>query len=136
MKADFHDACLRHLEDAEVLYENQRWANADHLFGIAAECGMKRLMIALGMPLDSNDTPHKKDKVHANELWIRYESYRSGNPQAGCYALWAADPFQDWDVYQRYGHRTHFNQQRVDPHRNGAQAVRAILKRAERDGLL
>ena len=54
---DFYDAHHRHWEDAERLYHNERWANADHLYGIAAECGLKRLMIAFGMRCDANGDP-------------------------------------------------------------------------------
>jgi len=40
---DFLDAHERHWEDAELLFGNRRWANADHLYGLAAECGLKAL---------------------------------------------------------------------------------------------
>ena len=43
MNEDFLDAHLRHWTDAELLYAAQRWANADHLYGISAECGLKGL---------------------------------------------------------------------------------------------
>ena len=38
--ADFGDAHSRHREDAELLFREQRWANADHLYGLSAECGL------------------------------------------------------------------------------------------------
>ncbi|WHF34964.1 hypothetical protein [Aeromonas salmonicida] len=44
MQADFLDAHARHWDDAESLLQAQRWANADHLYGMAAECGLKQLM--------------------------------------------------------------------------------------------
>jgi hypothetical protein len=53
MNTDFYDAHQRHWDDAELLYEKQRWANADHLYGMAAECGLKQLMLAFGMTFDS-----------------------------------------------------------------------------------
>ncbi len=43
MQADFLDAHERHWQDAELLLTNQRLANADHLYGMSAECGLKRL---------------------------------------------------------------------------------------------
>ena len=49
--ADFRDAHLRHWQDAELLFEHQRWANADQLYGLSAECGLKAVMRALGMPV-------------------------------------------------------------------------------------
>lgn len=135
MNADFHDACLRHLNDAERLFVDQRWANADHLFGLSVECGLKRLMMVFGMGVDQQyGSPVKKiDRVHADELWQRYESYRSGRAS---YDLGSALPFHDWHVRQRYAHQNNFDQVRVDPHRAAARQVRELLKQADRDGLL
>ena len=72
MQADFLDAHKRHWEDAERLFQAQRWANADHLYGMAAECGLKRLMQAFGMPLDvSKDRPLKQeDRCRIPDDWI------------------------------------------------------------------
>lgn len=49
MVTDFMDAHHRHWEDAELLFNASRWANADHHYGMVAECGLKRLMIVFGM---------------------------------------------------------------------------------------
>lgn len=74
MQADFLDANERHWDDAEHLFQAQRWANADHLYGIAAECGLKRLMLAFGMPYDAvRDRPaNAQDRVHAEGCWARF----------------------------------------------------------------
>ena len=42
-------ALQRHWEDAELLFSEKRLANADHLYGFSAECGLKAVMEALGM---------------------------------------------------------------------------------------
>jgi hypothetical protein len=137
MNSDFYDACLRHLDDAEQLFQAQRWANSDHLFGISAECGLKRLMIAFGMTTDQHGTPTAwQDKVHVEKAWERFETYRSGHHQGAHYGLGNTHPFQDWDVYQRYAGQSNFNQKRVDPHRTAARQVYDLLKLADRDGLL
>ena len=39
--ADFSNAHNRHWQDAELLFCDRRWANADHLYGFSAECGLK-----------------------------------------------------------------------------------------------
>ncbi len=82
MRTDFLNAHERHWKDAEHLYQIQRWANADHLYGMAAECGLKRLMQVFGMSFDAfRGMPTKReDLVHAHGIWDRYESYRSGHP--------------------------------------------------------
>ena len=137
MNSDFYDACLRHFDDAEQLFKAQRWANADHLFGISVECGLKRLMIAFGMSIDERGTPaDRSDKVHADGVWMRYEAYRSGHHEAVHYVLSSTPPFHDWHINQRYAHQNNFDQTHVDPHRDAAHEVRKLLNRAERDGLL
>ncbi len=71
MPADFLDVHHRHWDDAERLFAAQRWANADHLYGMAAECGLKRLMRAFGMPFDSaRDRSAKALRAHADSLPI------------------------------------------------------------------
>jgi len=41
MSIDFLDPHDRHWEDGERLFGVSRWANADHLYGLSAECGLK-----------------------------------------------------------------------------------------------
>jgi len=138
MQADFLDAHERHWADAERLNQAQRWANADHLYGMAAECGLKRLMLAFGMPYDTaKDRPDKsRDQTHANGIWARFESYRSGHHQGAGYALTTPNPFADWDVAQRYAHQSNFDQARAQGHQAGAQTVRNLIAQAQREGLL
>ena len=49
--ADYSDAHRRHWEDAELLFTNARWANADQSYGFSAECGLKAMMQSRGMPV-------------------------------------------------------------------------------------
>jgi hypothetical protein len=137
MNADFLDAHQRHLKDAERLFLLQRWANADHLYGVAAECGLKTLMIVFGMGTDSTGTPLlKDDKQHADRIWVRFESYRSGFLPGAGYSLPGSNPFVGWNVNQRYAHQTNFDQRSVKPHQDGAWAVRDLVKKAQLEGLL
>ena len=70
MNADFLDAHRRHLRDADYLFSASRLANADHLYGMAAECGLKRLMMAFGMQTDNTGSPvdRQKDRIHAEKV--------------------------------------------------------------------
>ncbi len=138
MHSDFLDAYERHWEDAEHLFKANRWANADHLYGIAAECGLKRLMLAFGMRYDeSHGLPHDKaDRVHADGVWKRFESYRCGHHQGAGYALPTSNPFGDWSVSQRYAHRSNFDQARAQAHQSGADTVRKLIEKAQKDGLV
>lgn len=138
MQADFNDAHDRHWQDAEQLFAVNRWANADHLFGLAAECGLKRLMLAFGMKFDGiRDRPlNRDDWVHADGAWPRFESYRSGHHRGTAYALSAANPFADWSVSQRYSAQRHFDAARATAHRSATMQVRQLLMQATREGLI
>jgi len=138
MQSDFLDAHNRHLDDAEILFANNRWANADHLYGFATECGLKQLMLAFGMPFDAdrNMPQDRADKQHVNVIWTRYETYRSGHHQGAGYVLpTTLNPFQDWHESQRYANQSNFDQARTEPHRNATKQVQVLIRKALREGL-
>ncbi|MBF0346450.1 MAG: hypothetical protein HQL81_02175 [Magnetococcales bacterium] len=66
-------AAERHLRDAEFLLKNQRNANADHLYGLAAECMIKALWIAHDPQMNKKN---KKFSIHMNKnvLWNNFIS--------------------------------------------------------------
>ena len=137
MQTDFRVAHERHWDDAETLRASTRWANADHLYGFAAECGLKRLMQAFGMPLDHSGSPAgQQDRVHADKAWERYDAYRSGRHSAPAYALPAQNPFSNWSADQRYANQSEFNEIHVSEHRAGTLAIREKLRLAFADGLI
>ena len=138
MRADFLNAHQRHWVDAEHLLQAQRWANADHLYGMAAECGLKQLMLAFGMNVNpaTGSPVDNKDWKHANNIWTRFESYRSGHAQGTGYALPPSNPFATWDVADRYAHQANFDQARAQGHQAGAQMMRDLIAKAQREGLL
>jgi hypothetical protein len=138
MRADFLDAHERHFRDAEYLFLDQRFANADHLYGMAAECGLKQLMLIFGMPFDYiKDMPGQSiDRVHVNEIWIRFESYRCGHYQGTGYVLPQHNPFDDWNVSQRYAHQSNFDAALATAHQEGATLVSDLVKKAMLEGLL
>ncbi|MEW6037989.1 MAG: SAM-dependent methyltransferase [Pseudomonadota bacterium] len=138
MNEDFLDAHKRHWDDAELLFQAQRWANADHLYGMAAECGLKALMEKLS-PQGALDP--KQDYVHImedkkpNNAWSRYQSYLSGS-RAIMLSLPQTNPFSDWLASQRYAHQANFDQARAQSHRAGAKDVCERIKIAQLGGLL
>ena len=106
MSTDFRDASARHFEDAELLLNQSepRVANADHLFGLSAECSLKAVMLALGMAVNIDGAPADRGhKVHMPELWAAFQSFAEGR-LASRYLepLDKANPFSDWAVDQRY----------------------------------
>jgi hypothetical protein len=138
MQADFLDAHERHWSDADRLFSAGRYANADHLYGIAAECGLKRLMVRFGMVVNpaTGSPTDSKDWKHANNMWDRFESYRSGKVEGVDYGLPMPNPFGNWDVSDRYAHQSNFSQAGVQLHQAGAAAICELIKKAQREGLL
>jgi len=133
MPPDFYNAFQRHWRDAEYLYSDSRWPNADQLYAFSAECGLKCLMHKLfGMSISPM---LKQDKVHADKIWSRYEVYRVGRGATG-YDLPQPNPFDDWDATQRYAHDLNFNQIVVDKHKNGRQIVKGLIRKAILEGRL
>lgn len=136
-QADFLDAHERHWNDAELLSHAQRWANADHLYGMAVECGLKCLMMVSGMDVDASGNPiDKKYWKHAKDIWILFESCRSGRLLGTEYALPTRNPFHDWDISDRYAHHSHFNETRTQSRQQGGQTVCELIKKARLEGLI
>ncbi len=136
VNTDFFDAFCRHWRDAETLFKLKRWANAEHLHGIAAECALKRLMQRFGMRLDNEEQPeNKKDRRHINEIWGRYSTYLHGS-FGRSYALPQGEPFKDWRAGQRYHNQDAFTETSATAHRQGAMQAKLLLDRARNEGLL
>jgi hypothetical protein len=137
MTIDFQDACKRHIADATFLYEDERWANADHLFGFAAECGMKCLMQAFGMPVDSTgDIEKREDRKHVSVLLTQYEDYRSGSLFGPQYPVARHANFSNWDVGQRYEPAANFAKSHVAPHKEAAEEIEHLVNKALLQGIL
>lgn len=138
MQADFLDAHERHWCDADRLFSAGRYANADHLYGMAAECGLKRLMVRFGMTVNpaTGAPKNSSDWKHANNIWARFESYRNGRVEGVDYGLPTPNPFDNWDVSDRYAHQSSFNHAGVQLHQAGAAVICDLIKKAQREGLL
>jgi len=138
MTADFHDAAERHRVDADALFNNQRFANADHLFGLAAECALKTVMKGLGMQIKLDGSPSTQShRVHVNKLWNEYISFANNRNGAKYVAgMDYQNPFSNWDVNQRYEHHSGFTDSLVDEHRKATEIIMTILKGAFLDGVI
>lgn len=134
---DYLDAMERHWLDAEHLFQltPPSLANADQLYGLSAECGLKALMMKWGMTLNPNNAPSlRSDRTHADEIWDRYEAYRQGGFSS--LALPGARYFDDWSIHDRYVSRSYFQQSVVDGHRQGAAIVKSLVAQAHIEGVL
>lgn len=125
--ADFPDAHVRHWRDAELLFEAQRWSNADQLYGFSAECGLKAVMEANGMPVDpTTGAPTEGDhREHIKKLWPAFFSFDHPRQTMDLlHLLPESNPFLGWSHHNRYANSKHFDQTIVDPHRDAALDVR------------
>jgi len=136
MKTDFLNAFDRHKMDADTLFINQRLGNAGQLYGLAAECGLKVLMIEFGMQMNNEAPVDNNDKVHADKVWSRYQIYQSGYVNGSNYALSDNNPFSSWSIHQRYWSDNDIDQLDIEMFKNGATQVENMIKRAKIDGLL
>ncbi len=138
MPSDFKDAAARHMIDAEILLGERNFANADHFFGIAAECSLKAVMVGLGMDTHADGTPkNKAHKVHANLLWAAFQSFAQGRMAARYLEpIDISSPFSDWDINQRYEHRNTFVTATVTSHRDAALQCEQAMYQAQIDGVL
>ena len=132
---DFADAHRRHWEDAELLFEHDRWANADQLYGLSAECGLKAVMEVLGMPIDQRGRPPQQYSKHVQELWPVFVTFARNRNGARYLSILPADtPFDDWSHHNRYAVHGHFHRVSVDPHREAARGVIPMVQLAVQSG--
>ena len=126
---DYSDAHRRHWHDAELLFTSGRLANADHLYGLSAECGLKAVLRMEGQPVVP---PYRE---HADKLWDEFRTFADGRKGAMYLSrLPRGNPFSDWAVADRYAHRNPFDPPRVTPHRNAARQIRVMLQHVMQGG--
>ena len=132
--ADFVDANLRHWADAQLLLDHNRWANADQLYGFSAECGLKAVMMSLGMQVDAHGVPEPKHQKHVHEIWPIFESFAAGRSgERYLERLPDGKPFADWSHHDRYAHQQHFNRTGAERHREAARAIRGMVQSMAED---
>ena len=136
--SDFTDAHRRHWHDAELLHLHACWPNADQLYGFSAECGLKAVMKAQGMPVDPTGKPiRKRHQQHIEFLWSAFVTFANGHNGARYVQLLPSGrPFGDWSHHNRYAHGRHFPQADIEPHRAAARKVCKMVQQATQDGLL
>ena len=94
-------------------------------------------MKGLGMTLRVDGAPtDRQHRVHINLLWnefvtfvhnrggARYAAKMAGNP----------NPFDTWDINQRYAQRSYFTQGMVENHQKAAKTTMELLQTAILNG--
>lgn len=107
---DFHKAAKRHYSDAELLMNHTRQATAGQLYGFAAECGIKSLLVWKGYPTHSvsGELIEKKKtfRAHIDELIQNINMLHTFLDGRGAARYLAMIPsirdFSDWKTDHRY----------------------------------
>jgi hypothetical protein len=141
MDTDFLDAAHRHLMDARLLdRKHGRYANADHLYGIAAECMLKAIMVGLGATLSTKgNLQERAHRQHIDTLWGEYCAFAAGRggisylPFPSHHCLFAG-----WRIDQRYAPERHFTAGHLQAKRRQEETAECgrALQRAILDGIL
>lgn len=134
MVISYQDAAKRHWDDAVFLHDDRRAANADQLFGLAAECALKEVMVSLGASTTGTGDLGQRHQLHIDKLWSEYHSFaagRRGSRYLTPLAAFTPNPFDDWTVSQRYAAQASGpSGAAVDRHRRAARACLVVLQRA------
>ncbi|MEX1364929.1 MAG: hypothetical protein AB1Z98_17505 [Nannocystaceae bacterium] len=105
MAVSFTEAAKRHSTDASLLDTAKRTANANHLWGFAAECALKAVLRGVDPTLFSaTGVPGNAFKVHIDKLWPSAVNFFSGRSEAYLSSALpiAPNPFDQWSVHGRY----------------------------------
>jgi hypothetical protein len=124
MSEVFDKAAVRHLRDADHLDAAGRRANADHLYGFAAECAVKAALVtALGAPLSHH---HRQ---HVDVLWGRalLQGLQKRFPALAA-LLKAPNPFDNWSTDQRYDDGVAITPEVVEGHRKAARRLLGCVR--------
>ncbi len=76
------------------------------------------------------------DRVHADKVWGRYETYRFNNLSGANYVLPSPNPFHDWEASQRYANSNDILLPSVQAHKGAAETVAAMVRKAQLEGLI
>jgi len=138
MTTNYSESATRHFRDADYLYGDRRHANADQLYGLAAECAFKAVMRGLGAPIDpESGLTHPQHRVHVNDLWGEFQVFvHTTNATAYLAKLSAREPFNDWSITQRYAADGEVLERAVGGHQAAARRVLEVLEQAKVDGVV
>lgn len=136
-------AAQRHMDDADMLFNDSRLANAGQLFGFVAECGLKALLIGCGVAPDGNGEIPKGNQFrqHIPKLsdTILMDGHLIPNGiYSNKYLLCLAklSKFYDWSIDHRYWSETALPLHSVQEWRSAAEEILAMVDQAKADGVL
>lgn len=143
----FAAAATRHFRDADYLRDASRLPSADHLYGFAAECAVKSLLlrfteVTMGSPKPEAPHPDDPDRTiefgHINELIREIKLLARGRTGAALYTVLDGDlrAFRGWRVHHRYSDGGYAQAEVVDKRRDAAHHILFLHQQALLDGRL
>ncbi len=144
MPIDFKGAARRHFDDAKFLEGAARVPNAGQLYGFCAECGLKALLVAHGLPTEADGDILRKPKTGFREHMPTLSQRVSGlsvfhdGRQASTYMamLPSIGVFADWLVDHRYFDRASLPLASVPVWGTAATEVVTMIDQAVVDGVM
>lgn len=140
---DFAAAARRHFADAELLHVQQRLASADHLAGIAAECALKAILIDhMNGYLNSRNRPDHPNRdsshrySHLPDLWDEIALVAQGRAWNQLTTIFVTNPFERWNVAERYSDGNHITAQRSAEHLTAARTIIDLHHQATTYGVI
>ena len=124
MPDDYAAAAVRHFVDGRLLEANSRIANADHLFGLAAECAIKSVLANFSSFLHGGVLASAYRK-HVDELWMLVPLQGIQRRYGALVTVLRAlhGPFADWSTAQRYAADGVVTAEAIERHREAAKRV-------------
>lgn len=143
-QVDFKGAARRHWADAELLAQAGRLPNAGQLYGFMAECGLKALLVAHGLPTEANGDIQKKPKTGYREhmptlsqLVSTLAMFPDGRDSTRYLSLLPdLTQFDDWSIDHRYWDESVLPLGSLLDWREAACHVGAMLDAATADGVM
>lgn len=145
---NYFESARRHFKDAGSLLGARREANAGQLFGIAAECGIKAILVASRVPVDAEGSisrlpgvKGKGFKEHWPNLHQTLTDLANAIPDSRTATTYlSALPnlahFNDWKIEHRYWRDAALPLASVALWQLAAGDVMAVLDQAKEDGVL
>jgi len=145
IKIDFKAAAKRHFAGAEVLLASQsHTASAGQLYGFTAECGLKALLVAHGLPTEPDGDIRKRPATGYREHMPKLSQaitnltvFPDGRAATRYISMLTnlAD-FDDWLIDHRYWDEPVLPLASVPSWREAARQVNAMLDAATVDGVM
>lgn len=121
-------AAKRHFEDGKCLFDRggRHLPGADQLFGLAVECALKRNLAKTNLLTITQDgRPHQENlkggSGHCPGIWAEYLIYLG--EARNLPPISKDNPFNDWDISDRYADGRAMDFGRVERHLIAAKAV-------------